>query len=118
MAEIDRDTLRELLTRWLKGDLDERDVHEEAERLWSQSEEWPEYSEEDPRSIPLEVLSQLEILNHQLITKEDVPAMLRFLDTPPSRELDAWRRWREYWDEVDFDKRRQELKDNPYYIAG
>jgi len=48
-------------------------VHEEAEALTERLGEWPNYEETDPRSIAMEVLSQLEVLNYQLITSEDIP---------------------------------------------
>ena len=77
--------------------------------------EWPDYSEHDPRLIPLEVISWLELLNHELITPEDVPAIQAFLRTPLGDELQGWARWREYWDTLDYERRREELKANPYY---
>ena len=74
-----RERLRDLLGRWQKGVLDERAVHEAAEALSeSYPGELPTYPHSDPRSIPIEVLSQLEILNWQLITREDIPALLDF----------------------------------------
>ena len=67
MIHIDRNSIQTLLERWQSGLIDERHVHEEAERLCEQYEEWPTLSEHHPESIALEVLSHLEILNHQLI---------------------------------------------------
>jgi hypothetical protein len=92
-------------------------VHEEAEALWDSFKRWPSYPRQDPRSIPLEVLSHLEILDHQLITRGDVPAILEFLDSSPGRELEGWRRWLRYWNELDMHKRVESLKDDPYYSA-
>ena len=114
MRILERDVLRELLVQWAKGTLDERSVHEQAEVLL---EEYgcPEFDESDARSIAIEVLTQLDILNHQLITIEDIPAILRFLDTPAGHERDGWARWKRYGDRIDYDQRAIELKDNPYY---
>jgi hypothetical protein len=114
---VDRHELQTLLRLWEEGKHSERDVHEEAERLWEMGRPWPEYPEEDDRSIAVEVLSQLDILNHQLITREDIPAMLTFLSTPPDHARQGWSLWRDYWTNIDFARRREQLADNPYYIA-
>ncbi|MBI1926186.1 hypothetical protein HYR99_18285 [Candidatus Poribacteria bacterium] len=115
MMYIDRAVIQTLLKRWGSGTIDEREVHEEAERLCDQYEEWPTLPERHPESIAIEVLSHLEILNHQLITREDIPVMLAFLDTPLGKELKGWKAWRRYWDGLDFRSRRKVLKHNPYY---
>ena len=112
---MDRDVIQTLLERWQSGVIDEREVHEEAEMLWDEHEEWPTFPEHHPESIAIEVLSHLEILNHQLITREDIPAMLTFLDTPPGKELQGWKAWRRYWEGLDLRSRQKALKDNPYY---
>lgn len=114
--ELDRSVLRSLVLRWATGELTERNVHETAESLW-ESQPWPNYSEADDRSIALEVLIQLDILNHQLITAEDVPALIAFLDTPPGQAAQGWRRWRQYWASIDWDQRRRVLAGQPYYIT-
>lgn len=116
-TEADRDFLRGLLGRWRAGEVDERFVHEEAERLWDANDQWPQYEESDPRSIALEVLSQLEVLNHQLITPEDIPAILDFLETPPGEEEAAWEKWRAHWKSVDYQERRAALASTPYYLV-
>ena len=116
MGEINRELVRELLDRWASGRLNARQVHEHAEQLW-ESLEQHQFPREDCRSIAAEVLSQLDILNHQLITAEDIPAMLQFLETPTGEELQAWDRWERYWDELDMDQRIESLKDDPYYSA-
>jgi len=111
-----REVLRELILRWRSGSIDERAVPEAAERLWEKyGEEPPAYPKEDPRSIVLEVVSQLEVLNVQLITPDDIPALLEFLDAPVGSEKAAWDRWTRYWDQLDFGRRLDELAANPYY---
>jgi hypothetical protein len=109
-----KDLLRGLLLSWQSGELDERAVHEEADALWTEKE-WPQYSHDDPRSIIVEVLEQLSILNNQWIISEDVPAILSFLDTPPCDEEQGWGKWQKYWGTLDWKKRWGAIKDNPYY---
>lgn len=116
MREFPRRRLLDLLDKWEEGILSEVEVHEQAEKLWEQND-WPDYDEGDSRSIGIEVLSQLEILNHQLITKEDIPAILHFLETPEGRERDGWDAWRRYWNNLDFTARKERLKNLPYYCT-
>ncbi len=114
MAAPDREVIRSLLKQWRSSEIDEREVHEEAERLLNEHG-WIEYPESDDRSVVMEVLSQLGILNRQLVIREDIPAMLSFLDTPPGEASKGWQTWRRYWTSLDYEKRREELKQNPFY---
>ncbi len=116
MKEIYRKLLLDLVTQWEAGTLTEVQVHEKAEELWEQ-EDWPHYAEDNPHSIAIEILSQLEILNHQLITREDIPAIVNFLRTPKDQEKDGWKAWRRYWESMDMEARKRALKDNPYYCT-
>src|SRR5574341_254962 len=113
MADLDRDTLRTLLLRWRAGELTTENVHREAELIW-ESREWPHYDENDDRSIPLEVVSQLDIMNHQAITVDDIPAMLEFLSTSPGQARHGWRRWRAYWQKIDMEQRLRDLAHDPF----
>lgn len=79
--------------------------------------EWRELPKADPRSIQYEVLSQLDVLNHQWITTDDIDAFLEFLAAPEGGEERAWARWEEYWDSVDYDARRETLRGNPDYAV-
>ena len=114
MKEISRKQLLDLLKQWEAGTLSESQLHEKAEELWEQ-DEWSQLDKDNPRSIAIEVLSQLEILNHQLITTEDIPAIVNFLRTPIGQEQNGWKTWRQYWENIDLEARKQTLKDNPYY---
>lgn len=116
--EIERSDLLTLLEQWQTGAIDAREVHEHAEALMEELEEHPRYPEHDPKSIPMEVLLHLDILNHQLITPEDIPVIQAFLHTPLGKESQGWSVWRNYWDNLDLERRRQELVSNPYYYTG
>lgn len=115
MSAPDRALLEDLLRSWAAGTLSEREVHSRAEMLFA---EWgsPTFSRDDPRSIPAEVASQLDILNHQWIFEDDIPAMLALLGTAPGDEVVAWQRWDEYWDGIDFAERERKLAGRIYYV--
>jgi hypothetical protein len=109
-----RNLLRDLLLRWESAKLNEKQVHEETDRIWAERE-WPEFKNSDGRSVIVEVLSQLSMLNAQWIIAEDIPMMLSFLDTPSGQEFQAWEKWREYWKGIDYAARRKKIADNSYY---
>lgn len=115
MEYIERNILKQLLLSWQKGELSEREVHEQAEVLWSQNPQWEEYLPNDPRSINFEVAQQLELLPVQLIIPDDIPYFLTFLETPFGQEKEAWEFWTDYWNSIDFEERLIALLDNPYY---
>jgi hypothetical protein len=112
-----RQQLFDILTKWLNGELSTKEVHEEAEEMVTAFEEWPRVSKAHANAIPLEILSNLEVLNYQLITQEDIPAMLKFLATPPGSEKRAWEEWERYWENIDLESRKRILSDNPYYLT-
>ena len=117
VKEIERSELLALLEQWQKGAIDESVIHEQAESKIDELGELPSYPEDDPRSIPVEVLLYLDILNHQLIIPEDIPAMEAFLRTLPGDEAQGWAIWRNYWNNLDLETRKQELESNPYYCT-
>ena len=105
----------ELLEAWRLGDVDERQVHESAEKMIDEGAKLPHFEETDPNSIPVEVLVHLDALNHQLITTEDIGVIQEFLSAAPGEDKEAWARWRDYWNNLDIESRRLKLKHHPYY---
>ena len=99
--------MQALIRRWGDGEIDERFVHEDAEALWEADGPWPELPESDPRAIGIEVLATLDILNHSLLARADVPALAAFLRTPLGAEVEGWAAWNEYLDTIDFDARER-----------
>lgn len=113
---MNRLALVELVESWRDGQYDEFQVHARAEELWDQGGEWPSLPEDHPDSIPVEVLTALDSMNVQLITREDIETILEFLKSPPGSERFAWKRWKDYWDSLDFSERAERLKENPFYF--
>lgn len=117
MMAVTRAEVMALLSRWEVGELDEQAVHEQAEEMWSMLEVDRALPEDDYQSIIIEAIAQLEILNRQLVTPQDVPAFRRFLAAPEGREREAWSEWRSYWEGIDMRQRRRALADRPYYVV-
>lgn len=115
MANDLRHFLHQLLVDWQKGKLSAREVHKIAEQEWDSENEWPSLPDSHPDSIPIEVLSQLELMFQQQIIANDIDAILAFLATKRGEELDGWRSWTEYWNNVDWSARSEYLKSHPLY---
>jgi hypothetical protein len=94
--ESERTLLLSIALQWRSGEWNERQVHEEAERIWAQGSPWPEVPEDDPRSVVLEVVQMLDILNSELVISDDIPAILAFLETESGNEAQGWSTWRMY----------------------
>ena len=90
-------------------------MHRVAEEIVDGAAELPNHLETAFGSIAVEVLVHLDALNQQLIIKEDIPAILRFLSTPKGMEKEAWIEWRNYWNGFDFETRKAVLKGNDFY---
>ena len=99
--------MRDLLLRWQAGEIGGLTLYDEAEYMWDEGYPWPDYDSDDPRSIPIEVLSTLETLIAQRVFRADVPALLAFLDAPPGEERAAWNAMGRYWEAIDWDHRLQ-----------
>ncbi len=112
---IERNLLLDLLRKWETGVLDEQQLHVEAESLWDASDQWPAFPKHDPRSIAIEVLSNLDTMNVGFIGREDIPAIRTFLETPIGREIAAWKTWESYWAKINFTEREKALGSNGYY---
>ncbi len=113
MLQLTRAELRSLLYRWEAGELNGDEVQREAELRVEQLRPLPELDENNPDSIPLDVLNILESLYNELIIAADIPAILRFLETLPGYEVDGWTQWRSYWHSIDFDSRLKLLVESP-----
>ncbi len=70
------------------------------------------YPKSDIRSIGWDFLGFLEFAGLKPIeelTTDDIPFILKFLDTPPDKSLEAWERWEKYWENIDYLARRKKL---------
>lgn len=70
---------------------------------------------EGDNSVSNEIMAHLDNLNISLVTKDDIPAMLEFLDTPPGQFDVGYKKWIQYVDSIDIRRRQKELGDLPFY---
>jgi hypothetical protein len=72
---------------------------------------YPYLTEDDPRSIGIEVLEHFNFTNSNFeMLPEDVPHFVEFLDTPLGKEKDGWEKFKAYIDQFDLDERLAESK--------
>ena len=103
--EIIKNKILWLLHGWKYNFIDEYDVHELAEK-WFEDIDQSYLNLKDEEKIPsIEVLSHLEIMNHQLIIPDDIPIMIEYIQKDCQNS--AWKIWKEYWDNVDFKLRKK-----------
>jgi len=112
-----KDKIYSLLNRWRTDSISKEQVLIEAEDLFGKYYKGVDFPMSDYKSILIEILSQLEIINHQWIIKDDIPAILEFMKTSKGNELQAWEKWEEYWNKIDFEKREKLLGNCEFYTA-
>ena len=120
-APLKKEPLKNILEKWLCHAIDEREVLDlagEIETRYHARESRPDYSRDQIESIFEEVLYKLDGLHYQLVIHTDIPAMMAFLETDPAHCQQGWAQWETYWQTVDFEQRKSELKGNPLYITG
>lgn len=74
------------------------------------------YPKSDVRSIGFEVLNFLDSIvpkSAVVLTTEDIPAILEFLDTPPNKSLETWDKSEKYWKNLDYQERQNKLLQTP-----
>ena len=111
-----RNTIIDLLDRCENNIINEEIVLIEAEVLFGKHYLDIDYPKNDYRSIIIEVLSQLEIIHHQWILKDDISQIRKFLNTSTGNELNAWKDWENYWQNIDFKKRDILIKTSTFYM--
>ena len=109
-----RKKIIDLLLKWKSGAIDEHAVHMEGEYLCEQYVDGQSGTACD--AIEEAVLISLDTLIHAAVTVDDVPAMIKFLQTPRGEEKRAFAEWDAYWDNIDYDERDRQLASNPNYL--
>ncbi len=110
--------LIDIMEKWKNGDINEIIVHECVEDfLEKENFQYSNSENNSYESIILEVLSQLDILNRQLICQEDIEAINNFIINGEESPIESWSKWTNYWDNIDYEERKINLSDNPYYIS-
>ncbi|MCB9476121.1 MAG: hypothetical protein H6684_08075 [Deltaproteobacteria bacterium] len=92
-----RQTLRDLLTDWAGGAIDDSTFAGKSEELWQKYGVWQNWPKEDKRSVTFGALDKMRLQGDDKLSKTDVPKLLDFLNTEYGQEVTGWGAWEEYW---------------------
>lgn len=109
MRSISREDIIKVLVAWQTGAIGPTEVHEWAEERYASSNFEPE------DDVTSEVLSNLDCLDINLTTLEDVPTFLQMLQLPQAQSDEAFRLLREHGDSVDINERMRRYANDPFY---
>jgi hypothetical protein len=112
---ITREQLRSLLIQWRNSALSEKQLHEWAENKYQNHE--VDYSdwENDDNSVTNEVLATLDMMDMNLMTKEDIKYYLDFLDTPLGQFAAGLKKLEDNLKAINFTQRKKSLANNQFY---
>lgn len=109
MAEIvTRKDIVRTLESWKRGDLKGKEVYEWAVQRYATSNWEPE------DEFTNEVLGRLDMLNMNLVTTEDIPALLAFLSAKNGFD-DALKKLESYEASIDKEVRKRKCELDPLY---
>ena len=77
--------------------------------------DYDDWDERGDNSCINEVLAALDSMDMNLMTAEDVPAYLDFLETSPDSFEKGYMKLRQYLDHIDLKKRAAALMADPFY---
>jgi hypothetical protein len=104
MAVITADTVESKLRKWQAGEVTTTEIHDWAENTYAVSASEPESDAVN------EVLAQLDMLNMNLVTKDDIPALVAALRSKDFESL-----LEEHFATVDLNLRKSQLAEIPLY---
>ena len=106
---VTRDELRVALLAWQAGELTAAQLRDWAENLYAVDD----VDVED--EIANEVLANLDILDINLTTVDDVPVFLKMLSLPVDRVDEAAELLQEHGESIDIAERMRRYRDDPFY---
>ncbi|RMD85738.1 MAG: hypothetical protein D6815_01200 [Candidatus Dadabacteria bacterium] len=109
MHVITRNEIRSILLSWKRGEMSSAEVHDWGEQRYAVDGFEPE------DEIVNEILSNLDILDINLVTPEDIPDFLRMLDYPRGQEAEALAFLDKRGESFDLQDRMRHYADDPFY---
>jgi hypothetical protein len=113
---ISRKDLREKLLQWQGGRMTAPELNDWAvENYLNDDVEYEDWDEAEENSVTNEVLGALDMMDIDLMTPEDIPAYLDFLETPPASFEEGYKKLQQYLEKIDIKKRAAALVTDPFY---
>jgi len=117
MPIITRKHVIDILSKWQSGQLSASEVHNWAENKYLKSGiDYEDWEDNDDESVTNEVLANLDTLDMNLVTKEDIPIFLEFLKTPNGKFKQGYKKLKDSLNTIDIVKRKEKLSNNPLYL--
>ena len=111
--------IRQKIIDWKNDKITKKEIQEWGDNIRGDAD----LSNEE-HFIGIEVISYLEFININLTKKEDIPYVLEYIDTAKrhgekfenySIEDEAYKKWDSYRKNINYRKRAEELKEDPFY---
>jgi len=115
--KITRDDVKEVLHKWANGSIATHEVHAWASERHASKVFTLTDKEEEEKSITNEVLALLDCLVLNLVSSDDVPALIKLLETPQGQYKDGIFAWEDYLHSLDLEKRKEEIKKDSFIRA-
>ena len=115
---VSRVEVANVLRQWQDRALTVSQMHEWAEGLYLPGDiDFDDNEGELEDSAVKEVLASLDLLDMNLVTADDVPIYLEFLNTPVGQFQEGYRRFQAALATIDYEKRRVALAGDPFYAS-
>jgi hypothetical protein len=106
--------IRQKIVDWQNDKIAKEELQKWGEEKYMSDEMHNSKLNKRDREIVIEVLQYLEFMNINTTIKDDIPYVLEFMDSNiPYKE--AYKKWDQYLDGIDYKKRARELKHDPFY---
>jgi hypothetical protein len=113
---ISRKDLREKLLQWQGGRMRAPELNDWAvENYLNDDVEYEDWDEAEENSVTNSVLGALDMMDIDLMTPEDIPTYLDFLETPPASFEEGYKKLQQYLEKIDIKKRAAALVTDPFY---
>lgn len=113
---LSREDLKEKLLQWQEGQITAQELNNWAgENYPNDDVDYEDWDEAEAHSVTNEVLAALDMMDMNLMTSEDVPAFLDFLETPPASFEEGYKKFQRYQEQIDIKKRAADLVTEPFY---
>lgn len=113
---ITRKELIEILNKWENGDLTEKEIFEWASNIRSaDGYDVDDWEGDEENSVANEIIAYLDMMDLNLVTKDDVGAMKEFLSTPIGSFINGYNKWESYNKNININQRKNQLIDNELY---
>jgi hypothetical protein len=116
LKTITRDDVKEILLKWNEDVLNATDVHEWASNRYAvDGYDFTDWEGDDDFSVTNEVLGELDRLDMNLISKEDIPVYMALLNTPIGDSQSGILKLEQYQKSINYEERKKKLNKEKLY---